>query len=164
MNRKTVLSAALAAGALMGLSSVAQAVPAVVANTPYYSNQQQYPVYTQPQVIYTQPQVIYTQPAPPAPIYEAVPAPREGWVWTPGFYDWRDGRYVWTSGRWAQERPGWAWQEARWLQRADGSWYLVSGQWVQSQQYGDRRGPDGDRDSDGVANRYDRFPRNPNRM
>ena len=182
MNRKTLLSAALAAGALMGLSSMAQAVPAVVAGTTYPGNQQQYPGYTQqqhpvygtqqqypapvynsqPQYVYTQPQVIYTQPAPPAPVYEAVPAPRSGWVWTPGFYDWRDGRYVWTTGRWVQERPGWAWQEARWQQRSDGSWYLVGGQWVQDQNYG-RRGPDGDRDGDGIANRNDRFPRDPYR-
>jgi hypothetical protein len=171
MNRKTVLAGALAGGALMGLSSVAQAVPAVVASTPYYT---------------TQPQYVYTQPAPPPPLYEAIPAPRAGWVWAPGFYDWNDGRYVWTTGRWVQERPGWQWQEARWQQRSDGSWYLVGGQWVQSQKYGyydeDRRGDryergpngdmdhdgvrnadDADRDGDGVANRNDNFPNNPNR-
>jgi hypothetical protein len=162
MNRKTLFAAALAGAGLMGLSAVAQAVPAVVASTPYYTTQ--VPVYTQPQYVYTQPQVVYTQPAPPVPVYEAVPAPRAGWVWAPGFYDWRDGRYVWTTGRWVQDRPGWVWQEARWQQRADGSWFLVGGQWVQGEQYGyDRHGPDGDRDGDGIANRYDRFPNNPNR-
>ena len=167
MNRKTLLAAALAGGALMGVSSVAQAVPAVVASTPYPGG---------PYVI--------VQSAPPAPVYEAIPAPRQGWVWAPGHYEWRDGRYVWSSGRWVQDRPGWEWQEARWLQRPDGSWYLVSGQWVQNDRlsHDDRRGgrfergPNGDldgdgvrnaddrdRDGDGVANRDDDFPNDPNR-
>jgi hypothetical protein len=168
MNRKTLLAAALGGAALMGLTSVAQAVPAVVATAPHYAPQP----------------YVYVQPAPPAPIYEAAPAPRAGWVWAPGFHEWRDGRYVWTTGRWVQERPGWEWQEARWQQRSDGSWYLVGGQWVQARQYGmdDRRGgrfergPNGDidgdgvrnaddrdRDGDGVVNRNDDFPNNPNR-
>ena len=166
MNRKTLFAAALGGAGLMGLSSVVQAVPAVVA--------------TSPQII--------VQSAPPAPMFEAVPAPREGWVWSPGHYEWRDGRYLWTAGRWIQERPGWEWQEARWTQRSDGSWYLVGGQWVRSDRYSydddmrDRRynsprfGPNGDldgdgirnaddrdRDGDGVANRDDDFPNNPNR-
>ena len=167
MNRKTLLAAAFAGAGLMGLSSMAQAVPAVVA---------------------TSPQHIIVQAGPPAPIFEAVPGPREGWVWAPGHYEWRDGRYVWMSGRWIQDRPGWEWQEARWIQRADGSWYLVGGQWVRSDRYSydddmrDRRynsarfGPDGDldgdgirnaddrdRDGDGVANRDDDFPNNARR-
>lgn len=170
MNRKSLLAAALAGGALLGISSV-QAAPAVVATAPYYSGTQH----------------ILVQ-APPAPIYESVPAPREGWVWAPGHYEWRDGRYTWTAGRWIQDRPGWEWQEARWLQRPDGSWYMVSGQWVRSDDYAydddmrDRRwnsqrfGPDGDldgdgvrnaddrdRDGDGVANRNDDFPNNARR-
>jgi hypothetical protein len=161
MTRKTLLAAALCGGALMGLSSVTQAVPAVVASTPYPGSQ-----------------YVIVQTAPPAPLVEAVPAPRQGWVWAPGHYEWRDGRYVWSSGRWVQDRPGWIWQEARWLQRPDGSWYLVGGQWVQNERVSrdDRRGPDGDRDGDGVrnaddrdrdgdgvANRDDDFPNNPNR-
>lgn len=172
MQRKTLLAAALAGGALMGLSSVAQAVPAVVAGASTHGH-------------------VYTQPAPPAPVYEAVPAPRTGWAWAPGHYQWRDGRYAWVPGRWIQDRPGWDWQEARWMQRPDGSWYLVGGQWVRSEAYAyddddedwrDRRwrsqrfGPNGDldgdgvrnaddrdRDGDGVANRHDDFPNNRNR-
>jgi hypothetical protein len=165
MKRKSLVAAALAGGALMGLSSLAQAAPAVVASSPQH---------------------IIVQAAPPAPVYETTPAPREGWVWTPGFYEWRDGQYVWNTGRWIQDRPGWQWQESRWLQRPDGSWYLVGGQWVRSDRYAydddDRRGrnwnrgPNGDmdrdgvrnaddrdRDGDGVANRDDDFPSNPNR-
>ncbi|RYF17684.1 MAG: hypothetical protein EOO30_06290 [Comamonadaceae bacterium] len=165
MQRKSLIAAALAGGALMGISSLAQAVPAVVASSPQH---------------------IIVQSAPPPPVYESTPAPREGWAWTPGHYEWRDGRYVWNTGRWIQDRPGWQWQESRWLQRPDGSWYLVGGQWVRSDRYAydddDRRGrnwnrgPDGDmdrdgvrnaddrdRDGDGVANRDDDFPNNANR-
>ena len=62
-------------------------------------------------------------------------------------------------------RPGYAWQAAHWEQRGDGSWYLVGGSWVRSDNYAEngRRGPFGDRDGDGVINRDDRRPNNPNR-
>ena len=38
---------------------------------------------------------IYVNIAPPAPRYEVVPAPRVGYVWVPGFWDWRGNRHVW---------------------------------------------------------------------
>jgi len=171
MIRKTLLAAALGSAALLGLSTGAQAVPAVVATTPG--------------------NVTIVQAAPPAPMFEQVPAPREGYVWAPGHYEWRDGRYVWASGRWIDERPGWQWQEARWVQHQDGSWHLVGGQWVRGDRYsydddddryerrqarrqlygpngdldgdGVRNADDRDRDGDGVANRFDDFPSDPRR-
>jgi hypothetical protein len=156
MTRKTLLAAVLAAGSLVG---VAHAVPAVVAGTGGY--------YPGPQV-YSQPgQTVIVQQAPPPPMYEATPAQREGYVWTPGHYAWRDGRYVWLTGHWVDARPGYAWQAAHWEQRPDGSWFLVSGNWVRSDNiaYGDRNydRPRGnwDRDGDGVRNRDDRHPDNP---
>jgi len=166
MNTKPLLSAALAAGALMGLASVAQAAPAVVAGTtpyapaptPYYGNTQ---VYT-----YSTPAVVVQGP-PPAPIYEAAPAPRTGYIWAPGHYVWNNGRYEWRGGEWMASRPGYGWQSAHWEQRGDGSWYLVGGTWVRSDNYAryddGRRGPYGDRDRDGVINRDDRYPRDPDR-
>ena len=160
MIRKSLLAAALAGTAALGLVSTAQAERAVVASTLLPSH-------------------IVLQ-APPPPVFENVPAPRDGWVWAPGHYEWRGGQYVWTSGRWVEDRPGWAWQEARWLQRPDGSWYLVSGQWVRDTVASDdrrgRRGPngdldgdgvrnadDGDRDGDGVVNRHDDYPNDEDR-
>jgi hypothetical protein len=174
MNRKTLLAAALAAGSLMGVASVAQAVPAVVAGTyaspaPVYVNPA--PVYVNPAPVYNYPAQVYSYPsqpavvvqaAPPAPIYENVPAPREGYIWAPGHYDWRGGRYTWIQGGWIESRPGYAWQAAHWEQRSDGSWVLVQGNWVQTQNLAARE-PWGDRDGDGVINRDDRAPRNPNR-
>lgn len=182
MQRNSLLAAALAAGSLMGMASLAHAVPAVVAGTGYGPGvvQQpapvynQAPVYTYPsgngysypgQTVYSQPTVI-VQSAPPAPIYERIPATREGYIWAPGHYVWDGGRYVWRSGEWMAARPGYAWQAARWEQRGDGSWYLVGGTWVSTDTYASNRGRGwGDRDSDGdgVINRDDRFPRDPTR-
>ena len=177
MQRKKTLLAAVAAGSLMGLASVAQAVPAVVANTPYGPTTVQHPGTT----VYTYPaQTVLVQPAPPAPIYEAVPAPRAGFVWAPGHYAWDGSRYVWQSGHWIQSRPGYAWQAPHWQQRSDGSWLLVNGGWVQSDDlaynprgHGGRNGDidndgvrnrdDNDRDGDGVVNWRDAFPRDGNR-
>jgi hypothetical protein len=87
--------------------------------------------------------------APPAPRVEVVPGPRTGWVWAPGHWEWRGNEYSWVEGHWMREREGYAYREPRWVQRANGQWQLVGGDWQ-------RRGPNGDRDGDGVANRYDR--------
>ncbi|HEX2548090.1 MAG TPA: hypothetical protein VHL79_24610 [Ramlibacter sp.] len=164
MNRK-ILLAALAAGSLLGAAGVANAVPAVVAppgaqppGTIVYGHPGPATVYTHPG------QVVLVQPAPPAPIYEAVPATREGYLWAPGHYVWDNGRYTWRAGQWIATRPGYAWQAARWEQRSDGSWYLVGGTWVRTDNvagYDDRVLRD--RDGDGVINRNDRFPRDPGR-
>ncbi|MBC5783611.1 YXWGXW repeat-containing protein [Ramlibacter sp. USB13] len=180
MKHKTLIAAALAASAFAGLG-VAQAAPAVVAGTTPYGNSGSVPYYgggtapyygsTAPYYgntqVYTYPSnTVVVQGAPPAPIYESVPASREGYIWAPGHYVWENGRYHWRGGEWMASRPGYAWQAARWEQRSDGSWYLVGGTWVRTDNvaYGDnRRGPYGDRDGDGVINRDDNYPRNPNR-
>ena len=158
MIRKFAL-AATAAAALMGVASTSYAIPAVVAEV-----------------------------APPAIVHERIPPPREGFVWAPGHYEWRNGNYVWVSGYWIRERPGFEWEEARWVRRPDGSWRFIAGHWVERDDFAydderhDRRersrrfGPygdldrdgimnqdDRDRDGDGVSNRNDDFPNNPNR-
>jgi WXXGXW repeat (2 copies) len=162
MTHKTLLAAALAAGALVG--GLAHAAPAVVAGTTPYSGP--VPYYDGNTRVNGVPAVVVQGP-PPAPIYEAVPASREGYIWAPGHYVWDNGRYHWRGGEWVAVRPGYAWQAAHWEQRSDGSWYLVGGTWVRSDNYAayedGSRGPFGDRDGDGVLNRDDRFPRNPNR-
>jgi hypothetical protein len=149
MKRKLILAAALAAGSLAGL---AQATPAVVAGT-YYGG---HPYDRDPGP------AAYVQTPPPAPIYESAPAPRSGYVWSPGHYDWQDGRYVWLRGEWVPARAGYAWQAPHWQQRPDGSWFLVDGDWVPARRYSENR-PYGDRDRDGVPNYYDRNDRNPYR-
>ena len=87
--------------------------------------------------------------APPPPRAGAGPQPRRGDVRAPGPNPWRRHQDVWVRGHWLEERAGYEYREPRWVQRANGNWVLVGNAW-------ERRGPNGDRDGDGVANRYDR--------
>ena len=87
--------------------------------------------------------------APPAPRVVAVPAPRPGYVWAPGYWDWRYNRHVWHDGYWVRSRPGYVYAHPEWVQR-DGHWVLMRGGW--------RRG---DADHDGIPNGPDRHPGNP---
>ncbi|MDQ0573758.1 hypothetical protein QFZ42_005592 [Variovorax paradoxus] len=85
---------------------------------------------------------------PPPPRSERVPPPRRGYVWAPGHYEWRSGRHVWVRGMYVRARPGYAYRAPEWRER-DGRWEYRRGEW--------------DRDGDGVPNRRDRRPDNPNR-
>jgi hypothetical protein len=113
---------------------------------------------------------IYLDVAPPAPRYEVVPASRVGFVWAPGYWDWRNGRHVWVRGHWVRERRGMYWHPDRWEQ-LDGRWTLQRGSWNR-EEWRERRLAEGaprreglrDRDGDGVPDRYDRAPDNPRRQ
>ena len=52
-------------------------------------------------VIQTGPPVIQTNP--PVPVYEQVPAPREGFVWIPGHFRMDGDQQVWISGYWQRD-------------------------------------------------------------
>ena len=65
---------------------------------------------------------------PPAPVYEAVPAPRAGYAWAPGFWRWDGGRHVWVGGHWMAERPGYHWVPDRWA-HVEGGWRHETGHW-----------------------------------
>ena len=95
--------------------------------------------------------VIYFNAAPPELRVEAVPPPRRGYIWNPGYWDARNNRHVWTTGRWERERKGYHYVQPAWTQR-DNRWELQRG-----------RLNKGDRDGDGVPNNRDRAPDNPNR-
>ena len=86
--------------------------------------------------------------APPAPRYEVVPAPRVGYVWAPGYWDYRHNRYHWVAGNWVRERPGYYYSSPTWVQHGD-RWRstLVRG-WPKRRR---------DRD-DGIPNRRRRCP------
>jgi hypothetical protein len=65
---------------------------------------------------------------PPPVYYETVPAPRVGWVWVPGYWDWRYGGHHWVRGHWIRHRPGYVYYAPRW--REDGGrWYYERGYW-----------------------------------
>ncbi|HUQ27248.1 MAG TPA: YXWGXW repeat-containing protein [Usitatibacter sp.] len=95
---------------------------------------------------------VYVSIGPPPPLrYEVVPAPRAGWVWAPGYWEWRHHRHVWVAGHWTRYRPGYVYAPARWVQR-ESRWYYSAPAWNRH-----------DRDGDGVPNRFDRAPDNPYR-
>ena len=97
--------------------------------------------------------VIVVRQAPPAPRVETVPEARRGHVWVPGHYDWRGKRYVWVKGTYMRERRGYMYDAPAWEEH-DGRWHRTGGNW--------RRG-NRDNDGDGVKNRDDARPNNPNR-
>jgi hypothetical protein len=74
--------------------------------------------------------------APPPPMYERVPAPRHGYVWAPGYWEWRGHRHDWVRGHWLAVRPGYAYASPSWRQR-DGRWYMEPARW---NAYGPDRG------------------------
>jgi hypothetical protein len=94
---------------------------------------------------------IIVRTAPPPARRERVPAPRRGYVWAEGYWDWNGRRYIWRPGHWERARTGHHYRPDRWVER-NGQWERERGGW--------RRG---DSDGDGVPNRADSRPNNPNR-
>ncbi len=97
----------------------------------------------------TQAADVFIRVAPPPPRTEIVPAARPGYVWAPGYWNWNGRRHVWVNGNYVRERRGYAYAAQVWVQEGD-RWRFRRGGW-------------GDRDHDGVPNRYDRHPGNPRR-
>jgi hypothetical protein len=92
---------------------------------------------------------IYFSVAPPPARHEAVPAPRRGYEWSPGYWNVRGQRHVWQAGHWERTRAGHYYSQPTWTQHGE-HWQLERGRWNQ-----------GDRDHDGVPNAVDRAPDNP---
>ena len=99
--------------------------------------------------------------APPADRYEVVPAPRRGYVWENGHYQYRNGRYIWVAGHWERARPGYVHVQPRWTEH-NGRWRYEARRWDRDRD-GIPNARDRDRDGDGVPNRYDSRPDNPRR-
>ena len=71
---------------------------------------------------------VFVDVAPPPPRVEVVPAPRPGYTWAPGFWEWRHGQHVWVRGHWMRERHGMYWHPDRWVER-EGRWGFERGHW-----------------------------------
>ncbi len=103
--------------------------------------------------------------APPAPRYEVLPAPRPGYLWAPGYWDQRGNGYGWVRGNWIRERRGYVYTQPTWVDHG-GRYHLYRGAWARGGDR-DRDGVpnrfDRDRDGDGVRNRNDRHPNNGHR-
>lgn len=65
---------------------------------------------------------------PPPMRVEHVPGPRNGYLWSHGYWGWRGGAHVWIDGHWEAERPGYRFIDARWL-LVDGVWAFYPGYW-----------------------------------
>lgn len=89
---------------------------------------------------------VFIGTAPPPPLVERIPAPRAGYVWAPGHWEWNGRRHTWASGYWVVARPGYAYQAPAWYQ-GNGGWYMRPAAWTPY-------GPD--RDRDGVPDRFER--------
>jgi hypothetical protein len=66
--------------------------------------------------------------APPVARVEVVPAPRRGYTWAPGYWNWQGHRHVWVGGRWMHDRHGHHWVNDNWEQR-NGHWHYDKGHW-----------------------------------
>lgn len=102
----------------------------------------------------------YVRIAPPAPRYERVPRARPGYIWAPGYWDWRGNRHEWVPGSWVRARHGYVYAQPVWRERG-GQWYFEQGRWERGGRDRDRDGvPDRyegrDRDRDGVPDRLER--------
>jgi len=66
--------------------------------------------------------------APPPIRVETIPAPRVGYVWAPGFWEWRDRAHVWVPGHYIREHRGYHWVGDHWVQRGP-HWHHEAGHW-----------------------------------
>lgn len=70
----------------------------------------------------------YPTSAPPALQSENFGAPRAGFVWIRGRWDWQNGNWAWVAGHWERERANYRWADGRWEQRGN-QWVWVEGSW-----------------------------------
>ena len=71
---------------------------------------------------------LFLNVAPPEPQVEVVPPPRSGYVWAPGFWEWRGHHHVWVEGHWVRARVGYHWLPDRW-DRDGERWHYFRGHW-----------------------------------
>jgi hypothetical protein len=68
--------------------------------------------------------------APPPARDERAPAPRDGYVWAPGYWEWSGHAYSWVPGRFIFQHHGGHWVPDRWEQ-VGSHWQRVNGHWEQ---------------------------------
>ncbi|MEQ5843924.1 hypothetical protein N0A02_31155 [Paraburkholderia acidicola] len=74
--------------------------------------------------------IIVTPTAPPPPVrVEVVPAPRAGYVWDRGHWQWINGAYAWVPGHWQLVRVGYRWVPGHWAQFGP-RWRWIEGHWA----------------------------------
>jgi hypothetical protein len=91
---------------------------------------------------------------PPPPRYERIPAPRHGYVWAPGYWDWNGHAHAWREGHWERARSGYVYERPEWRQD-NGQWRLNKGGWKREKKHHDR---DDDHDH-GKHDKHDKHDR-----
>ncbi len=83
-----------------------------------------------PAVAHADADIIVTT-APPAMREEAIPSPRKGYVWAPGYQRWANDHYEWVAGHWVEERTDAHWVPDKWTQDPNDSthWHFRPGHW-----------------------------------
>lgn len=66
--------------------------------------------------------------APPEERVEVVPGPRRGYMWSPGYWEWRGRHHFWVPGHWVRPRTGYHWYRDRWDRYGD-RWVFYRGHW-----------------------------------
>ncbi len=79
---------------------------------------------------------IEVQSAPPAPLVEVVPAPVEGKVWIPGYYNYRSSEYVWVQGHFESVRKGYVYTAPRYVENEH---RYYTGRWMSEEEHGGLR-------------------------
>ena len=67
--------------------------------------------------------------APPVVRTEVIPERRHGYVWAPGYWEWRGHEHVWVEGRWIVARHGFHWVPEHWVEYHH-HWRFEPGIWV----------------------------------
>ena len=70
---------------------------------------------------------ITTRLSPPPPRIENV-RPRDGFVWAPGYWEWRHRSYHWVTGSYIFGRRRYRWVADQWKQEG-GQWHYLRGRW-----------------------------------
>ena len=71
---------------------------------------------------------IYADQAPPAPKEEHAPAPRDGFIWGQGHWEWSGKSFFWVNGNWVVQRHGMRYIPDHWEADAD-RWHFVPAHW-----------------------------------
>ena len=70
------------------------------------------------------------QAPPPMPVYEQPPIPAEGYMWTPGYWNYAGGDYFWVPGTWVQPpRVGVLWTPGYWAIGIGAVYAFHAGYW-----------------------------------
>jgi hypothetical protein len=100
-------------------------VAAGLAALPAWSNSTSHAVILSPSR-----EVVIVETAPPPLRTEIVPAPRVGYVWAPGYWNWDGSRYVWVDGRYLESQPGVVYVAPRY-EPSNGRYAYYGERWVE---------------------------------